>query len=279
MKARTLLATAVLAAIAASGAQAAPEKLKLGICEAEIARASAKFGVPLPILYAVGLTESGGNGTLQPLLVATRKTSYVAKSVPDAIRKFNEIRVAENTDLVDLGCLQANYYWHKDEFRSLEEMFDPRANVEQAAKFLTVLYKRHKSWIMAAARYNAGPKNTPAQQRYVCNVIKNLVRSGFGAWTPEAKAFCEAPPEAVGTPVTATAPSAAGAVQPRQNAAPAGPVTRVIPAPSTTQASAPTPVARRTTPTDLNPFRGLSAPSGAEDAADVPEEAATAAPQ
>lgn len=216
MKARTLLAAAVLAAIAASGAHAAPEKLKLGICEAEIARASAKFGVPLPVLYAVGLTESGGNGTLQPLLVATRKTSYVAKNVPDAIRKFNEIRVAEATDLVDLGCLQANYYWHKDEFPSLESMFDPRANVEQAARFLSELYKRHGSWIMAAARYNAGPKNTPAQQRYVCNVIKNLVRSGFGSWTAEAKAFCDAPPEAVGTPVpppgaTRTAARATGA--------------------------------------------------------------------
>lgn len=212
MSVKRLLAAIGLLAISVSGAIAAPGDLKLGICEAEIARASAKFGVPLPILYAVGLTESGGSGTLQPLLVATKTVSYVGKNLPDAIRKFNEIR-ATGTELIDLGCLQANYYWHKAEFRSLEEMFDPRANVEQAARFLSELYKRHGSWVMAAARYNAGPKNTPAQQRYVCNVMRNLVRSGFGSWTPRAKDFCDAPPEAVGVwpPKEAQAAQAAAA--------------------------------------------------------------------
>ncbi|MBA4791096.1 MAG: transglycosylase SLT domain-containing protein [Rhizobiales bacterium] len=231
MKARRLLAAIVLAAASASGAAAAPEKLKLGVCEAEIARASAKFGVPLPILYAVGLTESGGNGTLQPLLVATKTVSYVGKDRTDAIRKFNEIR-ATGTELIDLGCLQANYYWHKAEFNSLEEMFDPRANVEQAARFLSELYKRHKSWVMAAARYNAGPKNTPAQQRYVCNVMRNLVRSGFGSWTAQAKAFCDAPPDAVGTPVAQAAP--AGSAAPSGSPAavrPGAPVAPMLPAP------------------------------------------------
>lgn len=228
MKAKRLLAAIALAATSASGAAAAPEKLKLGVCEAEIAQASAKFGVPLPILYAVGLTESGGNGTLQPLLVATKTVSYVGKDRADAIRKFNEIR-ATGTELIDLGCLQANYYWHKAEFKSLEEMFDPRANVEQAARFLRELYKRHGSWVMAAARYNAGPKNTPAQQRYVCNVMRNLVRSGFGTWTAQAKAFCEAPPEAVGTPMPPVAQGAPGAKSPTPPA-PSGPA--ALPPPS-----------------------------------------------
>lgn len=191
---KTLLAAIALAAIAASPAQAAKDNLRLGVCEAEMARASVKFGVPLPILYAVGLTESGGNGTLQPLLVATKKESYVGLSVADAIKRFNRIRAETGSDLIDLGCMQANFYWHRAEFTSLEQMFDPRANVEQAARFLSVLHKRHGSWIMAAARYNAGPKNTPAQQRYVCIVMRNLVRSGFGSWTPQAKAFCDAEP-------------------------------------------------------------------------------------
>ncbi|TCT07916.1 transglycosylase SLT domain-containing protein [Aquabacter spiritensis] len=191
MTLRRIAALAIVATIAASPLDAAPAgEAKLGVCEAEIAHASQKFGVPLAILYAVGLTESGGSGTLQPLLVATKTISYVGKSRADAIRRFHEIR-ATGTELIDLGCMQANYYWHKAEFKSLEEMFDPRANVEQAARFLAVLRKRHGSWIIAAARYNAGPHNTPAQKRYVCAVMRNLVRSGFGAWTPDAKAFCE----------------------------------------------------------------------------------------
>jgi len=40
------------------------------------------------------------------------------------------------------------------------------------------------------ARYHAGPNNNPAQKRYVCLVIGNMVRSGFGSWTPNSSAFC-----------------------------------------------------------------------------------------
>ena len=43
---------------------------------------------------------------------------------------------------------------------------------------------------MAVARYHAGPDNDPAQRRYVCAVITNMVAAGFGAWTPNAKSFC-----------------------------------------------------------------------------------------
>jgi hypothetical protein len=40
------------------------------------------------------------------------------------------------------------------------------------------------------ARYNAGPDNPAAQKNYVCAVIGNIVASGFGRWTPNARAFC-----------------------------------------------------------------------------------------
>lgn len=45
---------------------------------------------------------------------------------------------------------------------------------------------------MAIARYHAGPDNDPAQKRYVCAVIRNMVAVGFGAWTPASRAFCRA---------------------------------------------------------------------------------------
>ena len=43
---------------------------------------------------------------------------------------------------------------------------------------------------MAVARYHAGPDNDPAQKRYVCRVIANMVATGFGKWTGNARAFC-----------------------------------------------------------------------------------------
>jgi len=146
-----------------------------GICERELARAAAKYEIPLQILYAVALTESGTGSGLQPLML------------------FHEGN-GRGVKLIDIGCMQVNWYWHRHEFNSLEEIFDPRLNVEQGARFLQVLRKRHGSWTMAAARYNAGPKNTVAQHRYVCRVMKNLVAAGVGQWTGTAEAFCAAPP-------------------------------------------------------------------------------------
>jgi soluble lytic murein transglycosylase-like protein len=69
-------------------------------------------------------------------------------------------------------------------------MLDPGKNVDYAARFLTELKEREGSWTLAVARYHAGPNNNPAQKQYVCTVITNMVATGFGAWTPEAKAFC-----------------------------------------------------------------------------------------
>ena len=69
-------------------------------------------------------------------------------------------------------------------------MFDPAQNVAYAARFLKELRQREGSWTLAAARYNAGPNNNPAQKQYVCTVITNMVASGFGSWTPAAKSFC-----------------------------------------------------------------------------------------
>jgi soluble lytic murein transglycosylase-like protein len=62
--------------------------------------------------------------------------------------------------------------------------------VEYAARFLKQLRKREGNWTLAVARYNAGPNNNPAQKKYVCRVIANMVATGFGTWTPKARKFC-----------------------------------------------------------------------------------------
>ncbi len=57
-------------------------------------------------------------------------------------------------------------------------------------RFLARLHARHDTWYMAVARYHAGPDNDPAQKRYVCRVIANMVATGFGKWTGNARSFC-----------------------------------------------------------------------------------------
>ncbi|WP_163267311.1 lytic transglycosylase domain-containing protein [Chelativorans alearense] len=158
-------------------------------CEAEILRAAQKYDVPPGILYSVGLTETGVKGSLQPYALNIEGKAVFARSTREAATEFAKAR-ERGARLIDLGCMQINHHYHGDRFGSLAEMLDPRRNVDYAARFLAQLKRRHGTWSMAVARYHAGPDNDPAQKRYLCRVIANMVATGFGEWTPQARSFC-----------------------------------------------------------------------------------------
>lgn len=161
----------------------------LNVCEREMIAASTRHKVPLGVLYAVGMTETGRKGSLHPYALNIEGKTVFTNSERAAMKSFKVARLT-GKKLIDLGCMQVNHHYHGDKFSSVEEMLDPQKNVEYAAKFLSELRVQEGSWTMAVARYHAGPNNNIAQKRYVCLVIKNLVASDFGAWTPEAKKFC-----------------------------------------------------------------------------------------
>ena len=161
----------------------------LNVCEREMISASTRYKVPLGVLYAVGMTETGRKGSLQPYALNIEGKTVFTNSERAAMKSFKLARLT-GKKLIDLGCMQVNHHYHGDKFTSVEEMLDPQKNVEYAAKFLSELRVQEGSWTMAVARYHAGPNNNIAQKRYVCLVIKNLVASDFGAWTPEARKFC-----------------------------------------------------------------------------------------
>lgn len=158
-------------------------------CEPEILRAADRYGVPAGILYAVGLTETGQKGSLQPNALNIAGKAVFPQSRGAAVAAFFEARNS-GVKLIDLGCMQINYHYHGENFRSVDEMLDPHLNVDYAARFLVKLHARHETWSMAVARYHAGPNNNPAQKRYICRVVANMVATGFGKWTPEARTFC-----------------------------------------------------------------------------------------
>lgn len=158
-------------------------------CEAEILRAAERYGVPAGILYAVGLAETGRKGSLHAYALNIAGKALFATSRDEALRAFERARQS-GVKLIDLGCMQINHHYHANRFESVRHMLDPRLNVDYAARFLVELKRRHGTWSMAVARYHAGPDNDPAQKRYVCRVIANLVATGFGSWTPEARTFC-----------------------------------------------------------------------------------------
>jgi soluble lytic murein transglycosylase-like protein len=158
-------------------------------CEREMARAAQKHGVPLGMLYAVGLTETGRGDSLRPYALNVDGRAVYDIDREGALRHFHAAQRA-GAKLIDVGCMQVNHHFHGRHFASMEEMLDPVKNVDYAARFLVELKAREGSWTKAVARYHAGPNNDPAQKKYVCRVIANMVATGFGAWTPEANAFC-----------------------------------------------------------------------------------------
>jgi soluble lytic murein transglycosylase-like protein len=187
-----LLALVLLAGSSFYDGQNAGHAGETNLCEREMVQAAKKYGVPLGVLYAVGLAETGRRGSLQPYALNIEGPAFFAADLRDAVRRFEDAR-KRGAKLIDVGCMQIDHYFHAGHFHSLEAMFDPHENVDYAARFLRDLRDREGSWTLAAARYHAGPGNGPAQRQYVCRVIANLVATGFGAWTPNARAFCGEP--------------------------------------------------------------------------------------
>ncbi len=175
------------------------------LCEREMMQAAKKYNIPLGILFAVGLTETGIGGHLHAYALNLQGDTVYSLDKQQAMQKFHAAKVS-GMRLIDIGCMQLNYYYHGERFSSVEEMFDPHKNVDYAARFLKELKQSEGSWTLAVGRYNAGKNNDPAQKRYVCKVLAHLADSGFGAWTSKSAAFCEneahprkaAPPKALG---------------------------------------------------------------------------------
>lgn len=184
------LAPAMLAALCIFNMQSPARSDPANLCEREMTRAATKYEVPLAVLYAVGMTETGRRGSLHPYALNIEGPSFFPANLGEALRRFEAAR-ERGAKLIDIGCMQINHHFHGSRFRSLEAMFDPHENVDYAAQFLKALKAKEGSWTLAAARYHAGPNNNPAQKKYVCQVIANMVASGFGAWTTNARAFCQ----------------------------------------------------------------------------------------
>lgn len=188
---RLMLPCLIVAMMSIFDQAKASDKRGFAICEREIIRAAELHAVPIAVLYAVGLTESGRKGQMTPYALNIAGVSVFPDTVEHGLRTI-AIHSAKGVKLIDVGCMQINIHYHLKNFSSVVAMFDARANVEYAAKFIKSLRNMTGSWTMAVARYHAGPNNFVAQKRYVCAVIRRMVSSGVGEWTPNARVTCGA---------------------------------------------------------------------------------------
>ncbi len=158
---RALLACVLLLATPLAAASAAPPS---GPCAAAIATADRTSPVPLALMRAIGVVETGrpdpSTRTVQPWpwSVDADGQSRFYDTKAEAIAAVQALQAA-GVRSIDVGCMQVNLFYHPTAFASLDEAFDPLANARYAARFLAALYRREGTWAAAAAAYHS---QTPA---------------------------------------------------------------------------------------------------------------------
>lgn len=128
------------------------------LCEDAAAQAAQQSGVPIAVLRAIALAESGRNhgGALRPwpwTLNEGGRGSWFETA--DAALAHLRAALASGRSNIDIGCFQINHRWHSDRFFSLEAMLDPRSNALYAAGFLAQLYRESGDWSIAAGAYHS----------------------------------------------------------------------------------------------------------------------------
>lgn len=119
-----------------------------------IAAVEQRNEIPRGLLSAIVSIESGFNPTainIEGKTVTINDKSEAIKTIKNALN--------QGVTNIDIGIAQINYRWHKDNFNNIEEMINPTANIEYAAKLLSSLFKQHGTWHKAIRHYHSANPN------------------------------------------------------------------------------------------------------------------------
>lgn len=153
-----LVALSVAVVVASSAGASRTIADPSSLCEEAIHFASDREQVPLSVLSAIALNESGRKGAAGfrawPWTV-NMEGKGVWFDGPDEALAYARREFDRGARSFDVGCLQINYRWHGQNFASIEQMFDPTSNAIYAARFLRALYAERGSWEAAAGAYHS----------------------------------------------------------------------------------------------------------------------------
>jgi len=171
-----LLLAFALAGLPPTAGRSAPVVAKSGdtgprpaaLCVAAAQTAARETGVPLPVLLALALTETGRrNGAMLepwPWALNVDGASHWLPDRASAAARAAELHEAGARN-IDLGCFQINHRWHGAAFPSLEAMLDPGANALYAARFIASLKEETGDWVRAAGAYHSRTEVHAARYR------------------------------------------------------------------------------------------------------------------
>ncbi|WP_114288010.1 transglycosylase SLT domain-containing protein [Candidatus Halocynthiibacter alkanivorans] len=198
----------------------APALAQPGFCEDAAQIVARESGVPVSVLKAISLNETGRNsgGVMRPWpwTVNMEGKGVWFDSKAEALA-YAEREFDRGARSFDIGCFQINYKWHGQAFSSIEEMFDPMANARYAARFLKELYAEKGNWSEAAGAYHS---RTPDKaEKYTARFETFRARFAEEDGKPVRLALASQPAREVPKAIASLAPAAAPAA-PRLNSFP-----------------------------------------------------------
>ena len=159
-------------------------------CEDAITRHEARAATPPGLLLAIARTESGrplpgGRVAPWPWTINVAGTGYFYESAPAAIAAVQSFQAA-GVRSIDVGCMQINLVHHPAAFATLQQAFDPAANVAYGATFLTSLQAELGGWSGAVAAYHSRTPDLAAG--YARQVLQSWpLAAAYGVTIPAAR--------------------------------------------------------------------------------------------
>ena len=138
--------------------------------------------VPVDILYAIAMTESGthyrGERVPWPWALNIDGQSVFCESQQDAIHRVSQ--AIRNQQSVDIGLMQVNWRWHGQRFATIDESLVPIKNLSAGATILHEQFEQTNDWWEAVGRYHdpgQDEESLDSAQRY-----RERVRQYWREW-------------------------------------------------------------------------------------------------
>jgi len=146
--------------MSAAVVQAEPSSQFSSPCEQAGQEAERQYSLPVGLLGAIGRIESGHwdaglrRVVPSPWAIDAGGQPHLKDSKAEAVQEVQALQ-SKGIHNIDIGCFQINLQQHPNAFADLDQAFDPAANAQYAARFLSSLHSRLENWRDAVAAYHS----------------------------------------------------------------------------------------------------------------------------